>query len=421
MSQAQRKILLHLPSTLLPLDTGAKRKFLGLLKYFRDRKEFLAVDAFGTNDFRHIVWTLEQSQEVLKSVDNFFVYSNEHNLFNYAYSRSKSFYYQRLLRKQLPIDSDYWSPPGYVKFVHSLILKHEYDAIFIHHLDYAYLALNSPLPSIQTILDIVDLRCQLRLARKNIYPLIGLSFDYEANFLKEVQLMSKFDTVIVTSQKEMEMIEKHMSPDKLHLIPYTMEELCSKDRIIPYSQREFKYDLMYVGAPYYPNIEGLNFFFSSIFPKIVDKKPDIRFAIAGKVGDFIQVDDLFKQNVDCLGYVPDLVDLYFKSKIVICPLLSGSGTKIKLQEAMNYAIPIVTTTTGASGLSLKDGINAFITDEPDSFAYRVLDLLERPEVARKFSREINTTFENEYSSSVAYSKLDDVFGISPSQSQLLST
>jgi glycosyltransferase involved in cell wall biosynthesis len=95
--------------------------------------------------------------------------------------------------------------------------------------------------------------------------------------------------------------------------------------------------------------------------------------------------------------VDDLSELYSTSRIVICPLLSGSGTKIKLQEAMTYAIPIVTTRTGASGLSLKDGINAFITDEPDLYAQRILNLLKEPKLAQKVSEEVAMTFENEYS------------------------
>ena len=97
--------------------------------------------------------------------------------------------------------------------------------------------------------------------------------------------------------------------------------------------------------------------------------------------------------------------------MVICLLLHGSGTKIKLQEAMTYAIPIVTTRCGASGLSLKDGINAFITDEPEVYAERILNLLKEPKLAQQLSEEVALTFESEYSNSAIYSKLDAMLGI----------
>ena len=414
MNQTPKKLLLHLPSALLPVDTGAKRKFLGTLRYFRERKDFFAVDIVSRKDFRQNIWTREQQEEALKTANNFFLYDGQHNLLNFLYSRSKSFYYQKLLREQIPVDSDYFTPPGYIKFVRSLISEKKYDMVWIHNVECGHLGLRSTRSlthPVQTILDILDLHCQLRLARQNIPPLKGLKFDYEANFQREVKLLNQYEKLIITSQEEMVMIKPHIPSSKLHLIPYPLDESNTKDAIVPYSNREFKYDLLYVGASYYPNVEAMKFFLSSIFPEIVANKPDIQLAVVGKVCNFIEIDPAFKQNIDSLGFVDDLSELYSTSRIVICPLLSGSGTKIKLQEAMTYAIPIVTTRTGASGLSLKDGMNAFITDEPDLYAQRILSLLKEPTLAQKVSEEVAITFENQYSISSIYSKLDAMLGI----------
>ena len=81
---------------------------------------------------------------------------------------------------------------------------------------------------------------------------------------------------------------------------------------------------------------------------------------------------------------------------------------------MAYAIPIVTTTTGASGLNLIDSLNAFITDEPTVYAHQILRLLKEPELAQKLSEEVAMTFKSHYSNSAVYSKLDQLLGISPS-------
>jgi len=414
MSPKPRKLLLHLTVPLLPVDTGGKRKLLGNLKYFRDRKDFFSVDVVSRNDFGSTTWTVEQRQEILKTANNLFICEGERNLLDFVYSRSKSFYHQKLLRQQMPVDTDYFTPPGYINFVRSLISEHKYDLIWINTPDYAHLGLKGTRSSghpVHTILDIVDLQCKMRLARETIGYLKGLKFDYEANLKKELRLLNQFEKLIITSQEEMAMIKPYIPSDKLHLIPYPLEDLNPTDTLVPYSNREFKYDLLFVGAAYHPNVEGMNFFLTSIFPKIVEYKPDIRFAVAGRVCDFIQVDPAFKQNIDCLGFVDDLSELYSTSKVVICPLLHGSGTKIKLQEAMTYGIPIVTTRCGASGLSLKDGINAFITDEPDLYAQRVLNLLKEPKLAQKVSEKVAMTFESEYSISAVYSKLDAMFRI----------
>jgi glycosyltransferase involved in cell wall biosynthesis len=416
MSKSVKKLLLHLPGLLLPIDTGAKRKFLGTLRYLRERSDIFEVDIVARNDYRQNIWTLEQQQEALKTAKNFFLYHGEKDLLDFIYSRSKSFYYQKLLKTQMPVDTDYFSPPGYVRFVRDLISEHKYDIVWIQNTENAHLCLKStqpPAPPVYKVLDIIDLLSQMRLARVNIPPLIGLEFDYEANLKKEIQLLLEYDKLIITSKEEMEIIKPYIPAEKLHLIPYPLDDATSPELLTPYAERAFKYDLLYVGASYHPNVEGMNFFLSSIFPKVIEKNPHIRLAVAGKVCDFIQIDPAFQSNVDCLGFVDDLSQLYLTSRVVICPLLHGSGTKIKLQEAMTYGIPIVTTTTGASGLSFKNEVNAYITDDPEVYAYRILDLLEKPQLSQKISQELTRTFEAEYSSSAIYEKLDLMLGLLP--------
>ena len=135
-------------------------------------------------------------------------------------------------------------------------------------------------------------------------------------------------------------------------------------------------------------------------------------ALAGTVAQAVQVDASLAQNIDCIGYAPSLTDVYLKSRIVICPLLDGAGTKVKLQEAMAYAIPVVTTTVGASGMNFINGVNAFITDVPGIYAQQIILLLEEPELAQRLSTEIAMTFAHDYSNFAVYSKLDHLFDIS---------
>ena len=141
MSHTPKKVLLHITLPILPVDSGGKRKYLGTLRYFRERKDFFTLDAVSRNDFGQILWTSDQCEEVLKTANNFFVYPGEHNLLDFVYSRSKSFYHQKFLKQQLPIDTDYFTPPGYVKFVRSLVSQHKHDIVWIHTPEYAHLGL----------------------------------------------------------------------------------------------------------------------------------------------------------------------------------------------------------------------------------------------------------------------------------------
>lgn len=411
MSKAKKKILFHLPIPVDPDDfNGTQGRILGILKYFKGRKDFLEVDAVGGNKFGVPEWGLAQKHEILNFVDNLLVYEGEHNLRDFFYTRSQSFYYQTLMRQQLPVDSDYFAPPGYIKFIQNSIAQKDYDFIWINNVDYAHLAAGK-VSKIPTIIDMHDISSRFRLVRKNIPKFKELKFEYESNFRREVKLIDKFDTVIIDAQDERALLSPHLPSGKLHLVPTLIKGLSYESNLVPYQDRDFKYDLLFVGSSNQPNKDGLNFFLNSVFPEIVRRKPDTRFAIAGKIVREIQIDVSLQQHVDCLGYVRDLADIYLKSRVAICPLISGAGTKFKLVEAMAYAMPIVATKISAAAISSIDGVNGFFTDDPNIYANQIIRLLNESELAQKISEGVAMTFESEHSKSAVYSKLDAMFGI----------
>ena len=67
--------------------------------------------------------------------------------------------------------------------------------------------------------------------------------------------------------------------------------------------------------------------------------------------------------------------------VFVCPILSGSGVRVKLLEAFAAGIPVVSTPVGAEGLAEKDGEFCALADDPAGFAERVLRLFEDPEAA----------------------------------------
>ena len=410
MSQ-QQKVLFHLPISISPdALNGTNGRVLGMLKYFADRRDRFSVDAIAGNKFGMAEWSDDRQQDILRFVDRIFVYRGESNWSDFIYTRTQSFYHQRLLRQQLPVDSDYFAPPGYIRYVTKLLARQSYDFVWINNLDYAHLASNCRSANRQTIIDIHDITSRFRLVRKNIDLFKNLQFDYQANFAREIALLDRFDKVIVDSQFERDLLAQELPPDKLQFIPSQVNGLDRGRNLTPYLERVFEYDLLFVGADNRPNYEGLHFFLEQVLPQIIDRKPDLKVAIAGKISDSIEVKPAMTKNVFCWGYVPDLSELYLKSRVVICPLRTGAGTKFKLVEAMAYAMPIVTTVHSASALSLVDGIDSFITDDPDLYAQQVLRLLGAPELANQFSEQIQSTFDSQHTSAAIYSSLDRVFG-----------
>lgn len=415
-----KHILFHLPVPIEPGGTtGTQGRILGMLNYFKDRRDILTVDAVSSNPFGKPEWTLDYRQYLLNFVDRVFIYEGERNWLDFLYTRSQSFYHQRLLTQQLPVDSDYSTPPGYVQFVRSLLRQQHYDWFWVNNVDYAHLAVKQKLADTKTLIDMHDIASRLRLVRKNIDYSKHLTFDYEKNLAQEIKLIRQFDTVIIDSQYEKKLLSEHLRFEQLKCIPHQFAEATLDTTAqIPYSSREFEYDILFVGSINQPNKDGLNFFLKSVFPKIVAQKQTVKFAIAGKISSQVEIDESVKANVYSPGFVPSIAELYLKSRLVVCPLLTGAGTKFKLVEAIAYGMPVVTTDTCASALKLVNGVNSFITDDPDQYADYVLHLINHPAMANRFSEAMKLLHHNEHSESAIYQKLDAILQVNP---QLVSS
>jgi glycosyltransferase involved in cell wall biosynthesis len=111
-----------------------------------------------------------------------------------------------------------------------------------------------------------------------------------------------------------------------------------------------------------PNIEAAQFLTHEIAPRF----PEISFAIHGTP---LPQSMLPGANVSFPGYVPDTRLLYRRpNTIVAAPLFSGTGQRVKLLEAFAMACPVITTTVGAMGFPVKDGVDAIIADTSGAFA-----------------------------------------------------
>ena len=411
MSSIRSQILFHLHRPPLPTDGGDKQRLMGILNYFRDRHNLLLVDGFGGNIKGRTEWT-EQGVTPLDSYFNSFqYYEGEANLVDFVYSRSKSFYYQKLLKQQLPIDTDYFAPPNYVRFVKKLVRQKKYDYLWINYIEYAALAIQLKKHlDLKIVIDIHDLGCQGRVTLDDLEYLQKLKFDYQANLIKEGNLLNKFDRIIVNSEQEKNVLSSYIATEKLTLIPHLLETVNSNN-ISPYNQRQFNYDLLFVGTGRSPNVNAINFFLRDILPHIIEHKSDVLLALVGSIGKAVEIPPELSKNAIDIGYVEDLASIYLSSKINICPLLKGAGTKVKLQEALAYAVPIVTTTVGASGLKLENNVNCYIADEAKVFATKILTLLNNKQTCQSFSAAASLTYKKHYAKEQVYKKLDNLLQI----------
>jgi sugar transferase (PEP-CTERM/EpsH1 system associated) len=133
-----------------------------------------------------------------------------------------------------------------------------------------------------------------------------------------------------------------------------------------------------------PNVEGVIFFIREILPLVRKAVPGVRFAVVGRdpVAKLLRAADE-EADVVVTGGVPDVRPWLAKASVVIVPLLSGGGTRLKILEAMAMGKAVVSTRIGAEGLDLEGGREICIADDPFKFAERTIALLsDRAEAER---------------------------------------
>ena len=133
-------------------------------------------------------------------------------------------------------------------------------------------------------------------------------------------------------------------------------------------------------------------------------KKDINITIVGKVNNHI---DSYP-NVQKISYAEDLTQLYGQSKIVISPMLTGTGLKIKVAEALSFGIPVVCNTRGVDGLINKTENGCLVTDSPQHFAENIHRLLEDEKFYNDISQKAKSYHTNYLSENAIYAKLDSI-------------
>jgi glycosyltransferase involved in cell wall biosynthesis len=131
-----------------------------------------------------------------------------------------------------------------------------------------------------------------------------------------------------------------------------------------------------------PNIDGVEFFCSEIWPLVLQKVPQARFRIVGR-DPHPRVKKLASDTVEVTGTVPSIVDHLSEASAIVVPLRIGGGTRIKIYEGMAMGKATVSTTVGAEGLDVQHARDILLEDSPSRFAEAIVTLLQDEDVRRR--------------------------------------
>jgi glycosyltransferase involved in cell wall biosynthesis len=178
--------------------------------------------------------------------------------------------------------------------------------------------------------------------------------------------------------------------------------------------------LCYVGnLTWHPNVQGLDWFLTEVWPLLRRRLPGVALTIAGSgLATGGDGRPLFPSRwqvpgAEVVGFVPDLLPLYRRSLVMIVPILSGSGIRIKLLEALRAGMPVVSTPQGAAGLPLRDGGEALIEGDPEGFAAAVVRLCGDDGLRRRLREAGYRYLSAHHSESAAQGAMRRALGLLP--------
>jgi len=131
-----------------------------------------------------------------------------------------------------------------------------------------------------------------------------------------------------------------------------------------------------------PNIQAILHFAEDILPLIRSRSPQVRFLVAGRNPPQDLVDS-YAGKVEFVGFVEDIYAFNQSCAVIVAPLKSGGGVKLKTIEALIAGAGVVSTPIGAEEIGAEDGVHLFIRSSAEGFAEAVQTLLSDATLRRR--------------------------------------
>ncbi|MBF0423633.1 MAG: glycosyltransferase [Magnetococcales bacterium] len=142
------------------------------------------------------------------------------------------------------------------------------------------------------------------------------------------------------------------------------------------------------------NIEGIQWFLEEIWPLLNRKVANPRLKIIGRhPPPSLVAARKQDEKITFTGWVADIVSACRSGQVLAVPLRVGSGTRIKIYEAMALGLPVVSTAVGAEGLDLIPGTHYLQADQPQDFAAALASLLDNRNLGLELSRRARSQVE----------------------------
>jgi len=386
-----KKVLFFMPDNPLKKNAGNRTRALSMLSYFKSRNfEIDFVSEYFTGKWNE---TDIKAFEQAGLANNTYVIkkkpSKKNILYYLIFYKLPNFFYQNKAWF-FPLQFPELVTLRFKRAFKKILKNKDYDYIFINYASWATLVENNQLTkkSIKVIdtHDFITAQLQKKVN-------IGQSFK------EEIRRISLFDIALAISVEE-QYIFSQFCKSKVVLAPMMLDKPQNLHDI-----EEKPFDLIYVASDNVHNQKAAKWFFNEVYRLL---PANIQICVIGQINEHLSIK---APNIIAVNFAEDLSIYYQKAKVALCPMLTGTGTKIKVVEALSYGLPIVCNTRGIDGLINKTDNGCLVSDDPVEFANNIIKLLTDESEYKKQAENAFAAFSINYEKERCYKNLDTVFEI----------
>ena len=288
--------------------------------------------------------------------------------------------------------------------------KRSFDVVQIEYTNMAHY-LPPPCPGMLRVLvehDITFIAAErARESEESWSRRLALWLDGLRTLRHEVKSVEHADLVLTMSDNDRETLGRFVDPEPIEVVPNGVS--C---RDFPFAPDEADpATVLFVGFfRHPPNVEAVLHFANEIFPRIRAEVPSAVFRIVGAYAPQAVLDLADGDSgIEVLGRVPETASHYRRATVFVAPILVGSGTRLKILEAMASGCPVVSTTVGAEGIGA--GTEEIrLADAPEAFARAVVELIQDRPGREALARNARDFAERNYDWPAIARRLFDAYG-----------
>ena len=209
----------------------------------------------------------------------------------------------------------------------------------------------------------------------------------------EMNVLSRVDGIVPISKVDLDYFADFNCQTPMIAIPFSINTKKFQDDTFGTPE---PVSFFHIGSmDWMPNLEGIRWFLEFIWGAIYEKNPQATFYLAGRnMPEWLK--RLERPGVVIVGEVADAHEFIRSKTVLVVPLLSGSGIRIKIIEGMACVRPVLTTSIGAEGIAYTDEQDIMIADTRDAFIEKAQKLINTPALCEEIGKAAHRLIMNNY-------------------------